>query len=334
MTSNSNIAARSASAHPRKGDIRRIEGLLGLQAQPQLALIVRAADSGHGYAEIMLVHERVEMATLDDIVLHPDSEQFPNGLVVQKPLRGAVWNLQFSTFLSRLSPEHMADVGGAILPEGSVVADPTTDPSPTDESDRWNEFHESQLQALWDLTGDCTDAILDDDMLPWRVDTGLLSRDLLSNHPHPEFILTEVMHILHTRALTATIDDSQDLAEYGSLQPSTWSRTDFGSNLASQIATGARQVVDCSFRDAAYYADQLARGVEVFSVPHRIPEARELTVIPPTRLVTAPFLWTDDGHELLNQLDADGHIYSLMDVMMLATPEVSMDTGEEISHGG
>ena len=334
MTSNSNVAAHAASAQPpRRGDVRSIEGLLGLQAEPQLALIIRAPDSGHDYAEIMLVHERVEMATLDDIVLNPDSERFPNGLVVQKLLRGAVWNLQLSTFLSRLTPEHMAEVVGAILPEGSVVAGSTTDPSPTNESDRSKEFYESQLQALWDITGDCTDAMLDDDILPWRVDTGLLSRDLLSNHPNPEFIITEVMHILHTRAITATLDDSQDLAEYGSLQPSTWSGTEFGSSLASQIATGARQVVDCSFRDAAYYTDQLNRGVEVFCVPHRIPAARALTIIPPTRLVTAPFLWADDGHALLNHLDANGHIYPLMDVMMLATPGVSVDTVKETSHG-
>ena len=331
MTSNSNTAARSASAQPsRKGDIRRIEGLLGLQAQPQLALIVRAADPSHGYAEIMLVHERVEMATLDDIVLFPDSERFPAALVVQKLLRGAVWNLQFSTLLGRLSPEDMAVVGQAMSPERSEMADPATD---TSDTDKWNHFHESQLQALWDLTGDCTDAMLDDDMLPWRLDTGLLSKELLTKHPHPEFILTEVMHVLRTRAITATIVDSQDLAQYGSLRPTTWSDTEFGSHLASQIATGVRKIVECSFKDAAYYAEQLNHGVDRFSVPHRMSEARELTIISSTRLVTAPFLWTDDGHELLNHSKTNGHGYPPIDVMMLATPDASVNAVEDVSHG-
>ena len=331
--SHSNMTRPSVSAQPpRKGDIRKLEGLLGLGAQPQLALVARAADSSHGQAEIILVHERVELATSDDVVLYPDSEQFPEGLVVQKLLRGAVWNLQFSTCFGRLTPEDMAVVGRSFFAVGSDIADSTTDPSDVNDAGEWSHFHESQLQALWVLTGDCTDAMLDDDTLPWRVDTGLLSKGTLSTHPRPEFILTEVMHILYTRQITATIDDSKDLVEYGSLHPSTWNDTDFGSDLASQIATGARKIVECSFRDSAYYAEQLNRGIHRFNVPHRIPEARELTLISPTRLVTAPFLWTDAGKELLSHSKTDGHSYSPVEVMMLATSDVSVHAMEDGSH--
>ena len=73
-----------------KGDIRRMDGLLGLPEQPRLALIIRTADLNQDYTEIMLVHDRVQMATLDDVIVYPEPDQFANGFVVQTLLRGAV----------------------------------------------------------------------------------------------------------------------------------------------------------------------------------------------------------------------------------------------------
>ena len=309
----------------RRGDIRRINGLLGLHTEPQLALIVRTTNSNQNYADIILVHDRTEMATQDDVILHPDSEQFPHGLVVQPLLRGAVWNLQFSSqLLARLSSDELTAIARTLSRDKSDFDDQNADPLSAATTVSWDAFHDAQLQALWDLTGDCTDAMLDDDPMPWRLDTGLLSRQLLSLQPNPEFIISEVMHILHTRRITATIADSQSLYEYGALEPFTWQDTDYGSNLASQIATGAKKIVECSFRDASRYAKLFDQGAPAFRVPNRIQEARDLALLPFTRLVTASFLWTDSGYELLHHAqDERVHSYPPLEVMMLATLDIS-----------
>ena len=152
------------------------------------------------------------------------------------------------------------------------------------------------------------------------------------NHEAPEHIVSEVMHILRTRYTTATFEDSRVLADSGALRSSTWEDTSYGSNLASQIASGARSLVEAAFRDAAHYAEQLNQGITQIIAPNRSPEAGRLTLMPFTRLVTAPFLWADRGYELIRHSREDDGTQPL-EVMMLATPESSGDTAQGVAHG-
>ena len=324
---------RRAQSQPiRKGDIRRIHALPGLDAPTRSALVVRTTASSHGHAEIMLTHDRIEMAGSDDIVLHPDSDQFPDGIVVQTWLRGIVWHLQLSTLVTRLSSSHMADVA-----RGASASDPSLSVSVEDSSaeppEEWTVFRESELQALWALTGDCTDAMLDDDM-PWRIDTDLLSADLLDGHDEPSVILTEVMHILLTRRITATLDDLQALQDSGALAASTWMRTGYGSDLASQIAIGMKLMIERALSSVPGDDSDLNGGPSKFNLLQRVAKARELSVMTGTRLVTAPFLWTDGGHQLLRGARIEAEMESPhVEVMMVATPDHDILEDEYRSHG-
>lgn len=310
---------RRAQSQPvRKGDVRRIHALPGLEAPTRLALIVRTTAPNHGHAEIMLTHDRVEMAGSDDVVLHPDSDQFPNGIVVQTRLRGIVWHLQLSTLVAQLSSSQMADVAhGASVSAGSW----SVEDSSIERPEEWTAFRESELQALWALTGDCTDAMLDDDM-PWRIDTDLLSADLLEGHAEPSVVLTEVMHILRTRRITATFDDLQALQACGAFATSTWMRTGYGSHLASQIAIGMKLMIERALSDVPIDESALGDGPAWFNLLPRYAEARELSMRAGTRLVTAPFLWADEGRQLLRgaRVGAEEEGFDV-EVMMVATPD-------------
>ena len=322
---------RRAQSQPvRKGDIRRVHALPGLEAPTRSALVVRTTASSHGHAEIMLTHDRVEMARSDDVVLHPDSDQFPNGIVVQTRLRGIVWHLQLSTLVTRLSSSHMADVA-----RGASASDPSlsVEDSSTEPPEEWTAFRESELQALWALAGDCTDAMLDDDT-PWRIDTDLLSADLLAGHGVPSVVLTEVMHILRTRRITATFDDLQALQDSGAFAASTWMRTGYGSDLASQIAIGMKLMIERALSGVPGDECDSNDVPPKFNLLPRVAEARELSMMAGTRLVTAPFLWTDGGHQLLQGARLEAEMESPdVEVMMVATPDHDTLEDEHRSHG-
>ena len=313
-------AERPANPRPlRKGDIRRVQTLVGLEGPSRLALVVRAP-SGRDRAEIMLTHERAGMAGPDDVVLHPESAELPNGLVVQTRLRGIVWRLQLSTFLGRLTPSQMASVASAVTSTRNDQAHTSTALPPEQDDGSWTDFQESELQALRALTGDCADATLDDDG-PWRIDTCLLCAECLDRHDDPATILTEVMHILRTRPTVATRDDLEALHASGATDASTWRCTTYGSDLASQIALSVRLLVESSLMrmsdDGTAYS---APGPAI--LPERSFSTGNLRVSSSERLVTAPFLWADSGIELLQAVHGiDSQPDNRIEVMMLATSE-------------
>ena len=223
----------SAPSRIRTGDIRRVESLVGLQAEPRAALIVRTFGEQHDSSEIMLVHEQIDMATPDDVILDLSDSSFADAFVVQTRIRGRVWNLQVGELLGRLTPtqmetvvsaassrpsSHMEEVGGNLLPSSG---------------DDIRKFQESELVALFQLTGDYTDALLDDGQ-PWRIDPGLVSPKLLEGADSPAVILTELMHILRTRQVVATVDDLNSFSTASiQISPGWRHRT---AKLASQIA--------------------------------------------------------------------------------------------------
>ncbi len=302
----------------REGDIRRVQALVGLEGPTRLALVVRAPSS-RDRAEIMLAHERVDMAGPDDVVIHPESPELPDCLVVQTRLRGIIWRLQLSTFLGRLSSSQMATVFSAAA---STRNDPGDTPMvpPEREDTSWTDFDEAELQALWALTGDCADATLDDDG-PWRIDTGLLSVECLDLHDDPATILTEVMHILRTRQVVASFGDLETLHASGATDASTWRSTRYGSDLASQIASSVRTLIESSLMHPSEESNAPTE-LTATALPERSVAATTLTMLPSERLVTAPFLWTDSGARLIySGHDADSRSCLHVEVMMLATSE-------------
>lgn len=324
-------AAKRPTRSPplREGDIRSVQALVGLESPSRSALVVRAP-SGRDRVEIMLAHDRVDMAGPDDVVLRLDSPTLPDGLVVQTRLRGIVWRLQVSTFLGRLSSSQMASVTSTATSAREDQAE-TGAAIPADQ-DAWTDFHESDLQALWDLTGDCADATLDEDG-PWRIDAGLLSVECLDHHDDPATILTEVMHILRTRQVVASFGDLETLHASGATDASTWRRTEYGSDLASQIASSVRILIESSLIHMSDESNARA-ALTGAALPERSGAATALAMFPSERLVTAPFLWADSGMRLLYaDRDADSPSSQNIEVMMLATPEPSSDELRDLTNG-
>lgn len=315
----------------REGDIRSVQALVGLDGPARLALVVRAPP-GRDRVEIMLAHERADLAGPDDVVVRLESPELPNCLVVQTRLRGIVWRLQVSRFLGRLSSSQMASVASTAISARSEQA-AVGAALPRNQDDRsWTDFHESELQALWAFTGDCADATLDEDG-PWRIDTGLLSVECLDLHDDPATILTEVMHILRTRQVVASFDDLETLHASGATDAFTWRRTTYGSDLASQIASSVRILIESSLMHLSD-DNNLRPALTTTALPERSSTATALTMSPSERLVTAPFLWADSGTELLcDDYDADSRSDQRIEVMMLATTEPSSDGLRGLTNG-
>lgn len=313
----------------RKGDIRRIHALPGLEAPTRSALVVRT-EPIYGHVEIMLTHDRVEMSGSGDVVFHPDADELPNGVVVQTRLRGLVWHLQLTSLVTRLSSQQMAEVARVASRPGLAQSDENAS---IQRSDEWEAFRELELKALWALTGDCTDAMLDDDV-PWRIDPALLSAELLDGYAEPSVVLAEVMHILRTRQVTATFDDLQILQESGALQASTWMSTGYGSDLASQIAAGIRLMMERALSSTPTDEPHSPGDPSKFELLRRVAKASDLSLVSGSRLVTAPFLWADAGHELLHSTQpGPGQEGSDLEIMMVATPDSDLVEREDESDG-
>ena len=324
------VLALTTTATPiRIGDIRRVEALAGLQAQPRAALVVRTIADSHDSSEIMLVHDRIEMAMPDDVILHPGGTLFEHGLVVQTRIRGVVWNLQVGKLLARLETHQMDAVASVASSRAPSSTNVITGKSIAGSEDERRSFQESELQELLNLSADYADSILDDDG-PWRIDTDLVSPRLLELAENPSIILTEVMHLLRTRQVAATIDDLEALAESGVFVISAWKSTTYGNELASQIAIGVRALIECALTELedTDRDDRNTRGS--VRLPNRVIGARDLAAIPGTRLLSAPFLWSDGGARILaDPLRSEDCDHDGLEVMMVATPDERDDIAEE-----
>ena len=312
----------------RNGDIRRIEPIFGIDAEPRDALIVRTDSHVSDFSEIILTHTLVDMATPDDIIICTDDPAYEHGLVVQTHHRGVVWNLQVTTLLGHMTAELMSQISSVMLSSTPISPDLSNGRPFSEGYDSRREFQESELQALWALTGDCTDAMLDDGP-PWQIDDGLLSPRQLSRSTLPERLLTEVMHILRTREVSATPETMRSLEACRAFDADAWKDTPYGRGLASQIALSARSLIESAMsRDPTTDTTDPAKLPRIV-VPNRASGAGEVHVHLGDRLVTSPSLWTDGGVQLLTQTDDDGTGgVDNLEVMMLATTGDSNRTEE------
>lgn len=326
-------ARRYAPAAPvREGDIRRVEALLGLEAESRVALVISTTVDEPHCSEIMLIHEHVEMATTDDVILCPsearlDQQKSPlHSLVVQTRLRGTVWNLQLTTLLDQLTPRALTKIATFAGSQHSDSPNVRTGKPLADTDHARITFQESELHGLLNLTSDYTDALLDDGK-PWQIDTDLLTPSLLAKSENPETILAETIHIMRTRDLVVSVADLHALQRAGVFQPSTWKRTTYGRDIASQIATSTRAFAELGLGTLSYKDKCSSTTPDLIRMRDRISGTRDLLLRPYSRLVTAPFLWTDGGDRLLNSDLSSSHG---LEILMLATWACSEQITEEI----
>ena len=283
---------------PRRGEVRRVRPHLAHEAEARLALILRGGDDGFDFVQIMLAHEQPEMAGPDDVVLQPDSSRLPNGLIVQTVLRGSIWPTQCFELVVRLTPSEMNEVS-LMVSASRLTSRETPEQLPEPEmSPEQASFIDSELDVLQDLVYDCLDAVLDEGE-PWRVDPALYSATLLECHKQPEILLASLSHFLHTREVTATLDDTKALHARDSLASSEWDSAQYGEGLVSKIVSNINTLAESVSPDTSCSSSSESKPSLACETLQRHPVAAPLTLHAGMRLITAPHVWTDHGDQLI-----------------------------------
>lgn len=281
-----------------KGDIRRVRPHLAQDAEARMALIVRDRDDGSDLVEIMLAHERPDMAGPCDVILQPDTAQLPHGLVVQTFVRGCIWRTQCFDLVVRLTPDEMRSVRETVSARIRRSRDSCQELQEQELSPEQEAFLESEHEAYRNLIADCLDAVLDDGQ-PWRIDPALCSASLLECHAQPDILLASLSHFLCTREVIATLDDTEALQSCDSLASSEWASAQYGEELVAKIGSSVDTLVASVLADSSCDSPHESGPSLRCEALQRLPMAAPLTLQAGTRLITAPHLWTDHGDRLI-----------------------------------
>ncbi len=232
--------------HVCEGDLSVIEALAHDPTDHRIGLVLRV-DSANDFAEVLLVHTSPELATDHDVILPSELTSAPYDVVAQTDLRAAVWILQLDRRVGCLPESELKAV--AVIGSSPKPVEPPAFPvarmpelatgiplsGPLDR--RWS-FKESEGAALRALAADCTEALLDQDLV-WEVRPGLLQPELLDEADDPARLVIALIHWEQTRRLALTDDGLETLLESGALEPDAWSQ--FG-DLGTDLLTGFQDI--------------------------------------------------------------------------------------------
>ena len=198
-----------------RGQVRRIpppsaDAIPEIEAPERMVLVLRV-DSQREFAEVMLVHPHVELATSLDLIVSPARSTIPYTVVVQTDTRSVVWTDQLEALIGEFDPEALealgdVSVGRAVyrtnLSSGTPLRGPL-DP-------RW-DFKAQEGVAVRCLAADCTSALLSDEPFLQQLaecdDVKLRIRSLLNIQYHD---------------IDLTMDDVEKLENWGVLKRSNW----------------------------------------------------------------------------------------------------------------
>lgn len=315
----SGLPRERVSKPVRRGDIRQVKGILGLEAISRDALVVRTIQDSLECAEIMLVGHSPEPISPTDLVIDPDASGLDHPIVIHTRYRGVVWLHQLTEFVTHLSSLQFEAVMRSTM--ASVVPPIDVEHRREGDSDSVKqELVSADLESLWALTGDCTDALLDEDS-PWFIDTDLLSPTLVQTLDHKHELVAELHHILRTRATVATVSDLVALSETGAFDVTAWEEVFPNQKVAESIVTGLISLVSSAIEELSPIesmsspAEQISGQLSRRAGTSRIPPSKY------TRLVTAPFLWDYDDDTLSRCLLETVSEGAELEILMLATSE-------------
>ena len=313
-----------SSGHPQvtTGDIREVLSLFGLNAPSRTALVVRVHRDPE-YAEIMLIDDSATATTPGGAILDACDTGLAEPLTVHTHLRGVVWHHQLTDLIARISDSRVAELVEASFspPTGFPELLHETD-EPLFEADY--SVVCSDLQALWSLTGDCADALLDDGP-PWQVDTGLLSPSLVNDTPNRYELIAELHHFLNTRRTKMTSGDIQTLHDSGAFNIAKWAEVVTDRSVAVLIVNSLAGLTSSPLKMPSVSEVDDSRH-RYLRFPDRSSATSEMLISESTRLITAPFLWNDDI-EGFEQRVFEGWARSSSgpEIVMLATPSSTSD---------
>lgn len=246
-------AAHAAPSRIVVGDLR-IVGPLPHRPTDSRIVLVLEVDEPNDFADVLLVHPATELATDRDAVVPMRTSSAAYDVVVQTDLRAVVWTFQIERRVGRLDEVSLGEIRawiGGNNDDESLLTRPSEEAGihygtrlagPLDR--RW-AFKEAEGIALRGLAGDCTEALLDQDLV-WRIDPGLLRPELLDLVDDREALLAELLHWVATRSLSLTDEDLELLLSAGALDIEEWAHlSDIGAdvlmsiqNMVVQAATG------------------------------------------------------------------------------------------------
>ena len=197
-----------------RGQVRRIrppsaDTVPEIEAPERMVLVLRV-DSQREFAEVMLVHPHVELATSLDLIVSSERSAMPYRMVIQTDTRAVVWTIQLETLIGKFDPEApealeaLGDVsiGQAIyrtsLSSGTPLRGPL-DP-------RW-DFKAREGHVMRSMAADCTAALL----AGLRFDF--------------EATALKLLDIATKRDIVFNMKDVEVLEEVGALKISNWTDT-------------------------------------------------------------------------------------------------------------
>lgn len=227
------------TARVSEGDLRVMEALPHRPADHRLGLVLRV-DSSNEFAEVLLVHSAPDLATDRDVILPTTATSAPYHAVAQTDLRAAIWSLQLGRRVGHLDQQSLAAVRA--IGYSATAGDRAATPAPEVQGlysgtrlagplDRRWLFKEAEGASLRRLAVDCTEALLDQELV-WAVNPALLRPELLDLADDRELLLIELLHWVQTRRLSLTDDDLELLLAAGALEVDSWSQfSDLGADL-------------------------------------------------------------------------------------------------------
>ena len=318
---------RSAQLPVRRGDIRRVEPLFGLEAEPRDVLVLSTTRSVLEYAEIMLAHDNRAMGLPTDISLNLVGCDIPRSITLHTPLRGVVWTRQLTTLIGHISRQEVKNLERMGLTYDEDPTDAKTEATVPQCSELQSDFLREELDALWALTGDCTDAILDDGE-PWQVDTEVLTPQWMASSESKYALCAELHHLLYTRRTTASSTDLVALVEAGTLDLEQWETAFPYLELGPAMVNSIFHLLSSALRETTPSEPSTDGTEHSKELPARRDDTRPLYLRQSARLITAPSLWNQDINTLLDYIDSLSALKGVgYEIMMLATPDrpISID---------
>lgn len=286
------------------GDIRRVEPCFGIDGAVRLALVL-TVDPNENSTEIMLVHPYVELATESDLVFSPDEVGMSYPIVVETGAHSAVWTLQILERVGRLPEEALREIARVALADDPFTVSPRTGlPLAGPVDSRW-AFTLQEVEAINQLAADRISAVFDDDS-PWRIDPGLLSPSLISQHHDPLSFLVKLDHLRITRPVVMEIEDIDTIND---LDLDVWIGhlgSDLGREFCRDFFTSWQPLIDDAFKKITDQRFSQKADTNVQWLPERDSRAGNLSPGSFGRLITAAHLWKGEPAPLKAVHDSNG----------------------------
>lgn len=288
----------------QQGDICRVGPYFGIGDAVRLALVL-TVDPDENSTEIMLVHPYVELATESDLVFSPDEVGMPYPIVVETGAHSAVWTRQqILERVGRLPEEALREIARVALADDPFTVSPRTGlPLAGPVDSRW-AFTLQEVEAINQLAADRLSVVFDDS--PWRIDPGLLSPLLISQHHDPLSFLVELDFLRMTRSVVMEIEDIDMVND---LDLDVWIGylgSDLGREFCRDFFTSLQPLIDNSFQKITDKGFHSKADNNVRWLPERDSKACNLSPGNCGRLITAAHLWKGEPAPLKAVHDSNG----------------------------